>query len=72
VRRGITVSTPVPQAARLRFEDIDALTQQALAEATAKGITGKVVPAFLLARIKALKSAQPDDKRRATYSPARI
>ncbi|CAE6705850.1 Pseudouridine-5'-phosphate glycosidase [Paraburkholderia nemoris] len=39
-------------------EEIDTLTQQALAEATAKGIAGKAVPPFLLARIKPLTSGR--------------
>jgi pseudouridine-5'-phosphate glycosidase len=38
----------------MRGKEIDALIQQALAEATAQGITGKAVTPFLLARIKAL------------------
>lgn len=48
------LGTPVPEVAAMRFEEIDALTQQALAEATAQGITGKALTPFLLARIKAL------------------
>jgi pseudouridine-5'-phosphate glycosidase len=51
---GVIVSTPVPEAAAMRCEEIDALTREALAEATAQGITGKAVTPFLLARIKAL------------------
>jgi pseudouridine-5'-phosphate glycosidase len=51
---GVVLSTPVPQAAAMPREEIDAITQQALAEATAQGITGKAVTPFLLARIKAL------------------
>ena len=48
------LSTPVPQAAAMAREEIDALTEQALAEAQAQGISGKAVTPFLLARIKAL------------------
>jgi pseudouridylate synthase len=51
---GVVLSTPVPEAAAMRREEIDAITQQALAEAQAQGITGKAVTPFLLARIKAL------------------
>lgn len=51
---GVVLSTPVPEAAAMASDDIDALTQQALDEATAQGITGKAVTPFLLARIKAL------------------
>jgi pseudouridine-5'-phosphate glycosidase len=55
---GVVLSTPVPEAAAMTFEEIDALTQQALADATAQGITGKAVTPFLLARIKALTSGR--------------
>jgi pseudouridylate synthase len=51
---GVLLSTPVPEAAAMAREEIDALTRQALAEAKAQGITGKAVTPFLLARIKAL------------------
>jgi pseudouridine-5'-phosphate glycosidase len=51
---GVVLSTPVPESAAMRGKEIDALIQQALAEATAQGITGKAVTTFLLARIKAL------------------
>jgi pseudouridine-5'-phosphate glycosidase len=51
---GVVLSAPVPATAAMPREEIDALTQQALAEATQQGITGKAVTPFLLARIKAL------------------
>lgn len=51
---GVVLSTPVPEAAAMPRDDIDAITQQALAEADTQGITGKAVTPFLLARIKAL------------------
>ncbi|MRD49021.1 pseudouridine-5-phosphate glycosidase [Caenimonas koreensis DSM 17982] len=51
---GVVVSTPVPQQDAMPRDEIDAITQQALAEATQQGITGKAVTPFLLARIKAL------------------
>jgi pseudouridine-5'-phosphate glycosidase len=51
---GVVLSTPVPQAAAMASEEIDALTRQALDDAAAQGITGKAVTPFLLARIKAL------------------
>ena len=51
---GVVLSTPVPEAAAMPSEEIDALTRQALAEAAAQGITGKAVTPFLLARIKTL------------------
>jgi pseudouridine-5'-phosphate glycosidase len=51
---GVLLSTPVPAASAMAREEMDAITQQALDEAHAQGITGKAVTPFLLARIKAL------------------
>ena len=51
---GVVLSTPVPEAAAMPREEIDRITQQALAEAEAQGISGKGVTPFLLARIKDL------------------
>lgn len=51
---GVVLSTPVPEAAAMAREEIDAITEAALAEAQQQGITGKAVTPFLLARIKAL------------------
>jgi pseudouridylate synthase len=51
---GVVLSTPVPEAAAMPREEIDALTEQALADAALQGVTGKAVTPFLLARIKAL------------------
>lgn len=55
---GVVLSTPVPAVAEMPREAIDALTQQALDEAAAQGITGKAVTPFLLARIKALSGGR--------------
>lgn len=51
---GVVLGTPVPEEAAMPREEIDAITQQALAEAQQQGITGKAVTPFLLDRIKAL------------------
>ncbi|MEM5383939.1 pseudouridine-5'-phosphate glycosidase [Paraburkholderia phymatum] len=51
---GVVLSTPVPEAAAMPSEEIDAITRQALADAAAQGVSGKAVTPFLLARIKAL------------------
>jgi pseudouridine-5'-phosphate glycosidase len=51
---GVVLSTPVPEPAAMPREEIDAITEQALAEAAAQGIAGKAVTPFLLGRIKAL------------------
>jgi len=51
---GVVVSNPVPEAAAMDKAEIDAITEQALSEADAQGITGKRVTPFLLGRIKQL------------------
>ena len=51
---GVVLSTPVPQAAAMAREEIDAITQLALAESKEQGIAGKALTPFLLARIKSL------------------
>jgi len=51
---GVVLSTPVPQEAALPRDEIDAITEQALAQARAQCITGKAVTPFLLARIASL------------------
>jgi pseudouridine-5'-phosphate glycosidase len=51
---GVLLSTPVPQAAAMPREEIDAITRQALDDAKVQGITGKAVTPFLLDRIRSL------------------
>ncbi|MCG2586070.1 pseudouridine-5'-phosphate glycosidase [Massilia sp. TS11] len=51
---GVVVSTPVPEADAMPRAEIDRITAQALAEAGQRGISGKAVTPFLLARIKEL------------------
>ncbi|MBI5277458.1 MAG: pseudouridine-5'-phosphate glycosidase [Burkholderiales bacterium] len=51
---GVVLSTPVPEAAAMPRDEIDAITQQALADAKAQGVAGKAVTPFLLARIRDL------------------
>jgi pseudouridine-5'-phosphate glycosidase len=51
---GVVLSTPVPESVAMPKGEIDAITQQALAEAAQRGITGKAVTPFLLARITEL------------------
>ena len=55
---GVVVSTPVPEASAMPREEIDRITEQALAEAEGQGITGKAVTPFLLSRIKALTAGR--------------
>jgi pseudouridine-5'-phosphate glycosidase len=51
---GVVFANPVPAEAAMPKAEIDAITRQALAEAEARGISGKAVTPFLLARIKEL------------------
>jgi len=54
LKGGVVVSNPVPAAEAMPKAEIDAITEQALQEAGAQGITGKQVTPFLLNRIKQL------------------
>ena len=54
LKGGVVVSNPVPAAAAMPKEEIERITEQALAEADAGGVTGKAVTPFLLGRIKQL------------------
>jgi pseudouridine-5'-phosphate glycosidase len=54
LRGGVVVSNPVPEASAMPKEEIDRITDQALAEAAQGGVTGKAVTPFLLNRIKQL------------------
>ena len=51
---GVVVSNPVPAQSAMPKEEIDRITEQALREADERGVTGKAVTPFLLARIKEL------------------
>jgi pseudouridine-5'-phosphate glycosidase len=51
---GIVVANPIPEAFELSRERLDAATEQALGEAHARGVIGKALTPFLLARINAL------------------
>jgi pseudouridine-5'-phosphate glycosidase len=51
---GVVVSNPVPTEAAMPKDEIDRITEQALREAVDRGVSGKAVTPFLLARIKEL------------------
>jgi pseudouridine-5'-phosphate glycosidase len=51
---GVVVGNPVPEVSAMKNEEIDAIIAQALREAGAQGVKGKLVTPFLLARIKEL------------------
>jgi pseudouridine-5'-phosphate glycosidase len=54
LKGGVVVSAPVPEIMAMPKAEVDAITDQALGEAAAAGVTGKQVTPFLLARIKQL------------------
>ncbi|MBC7639820.1 MAG: pseudouridine-5'-phosphate glycosidase [Rhodoferax sp.] len=54
LRGGVVVSNAVPAQHAMPKEEIDRITEQALAEAQQGGVTGKAVTPFLLGRIKEL------------------
>lgn len=54
LKGGVVVSNPVPQESAMPKEEIDRITEQALAEAEMQGVSGKAVTPFLLDRIKQL------------------
>ncbi len=51
---GAVIANPVPEKDEFPYEKIEAVTQQALAEAKEKGISGKNVTPFLLDKVKKL------------------
>jgi len=55
---GLIIANPVPAEAEFPYERIEMITQQALAEAKEKGITGKNVTPFLLGKIKELTAGR--------------
>jgi pseudouridylate synthase len=55
---GVVISNPVPAQHAMPRQEIDAITTQALQEAAAKGIQGKAVTPYLLARIKDLSQGR--------------
>ena len=55
---GLIIANPVPAESEFPYEQIEMITQQALAEAKEKGITGKSVTPFLLGKIKELTSGR--------------
>ena len=48
---GLLVANPIDQAHAMSRDEIDAAIDQALADAADRGITGKAVTPFLLARV---------------------
>jgi pseudouridine-5'-phosphate glycosidase len=55
---GLVVANPIPAAHEVPRERVERATTQALADARAKGITGKAVTPFLLARVNELTGGE--------------
>ena len=55
---GVVLATPVPTASAMPRAEIDAITEQALAEAAQQGIAGKALTPYLLDRIQALTAGR--------------
>jgi pseudouridine-5'-phosphate glycosidase len=51
---GVVIATPVPEEAAMPRAEIDAMIEQALADAARQGIAGKALTPFLLDRIQGL------------------
>ena len=58
---GVVVANPVPSEHAMPKAEIDAMTEQALREASEQGISGKAVTPFLLERIKQLTEGRSLD-----------
>ena len=54
LRTGVLVTNPIPEAYAMDRGEIDGAIAAALAEAETRGVTGKAVTPFLLARVAAL------------------
>ncbi|MBU3739596.1 MAG: pseudouridine-5'-phosphate glycosidase [Rhodoferax sp.] len=51
---GVVVANPIPEAHAMNRSDIDRAIEQALADARARGVTGKETTPFLLERVNAI------------------
>lgn len=58
---GVVIANPIPEEHELAHDVIDAVIEQALAEATAQGVRGKAVTPFLLARIHELTGGRSEE-----------
>lgn len=56
--QGLLVTVPIPGADAIPAEEIEPLIAQAVAEADEKGVTGKAITPFVLARMVALSDAR--------------
>ena len=55
---GVLVANPVPAAAAMPADTVQAATERALAEVSAQGLQGKAVTPFLLSRVTALTEGE--------------
>jgi len=58
LQQGLLVTVPVPVEDEVPVEEVEPLIAQAVAEADEKGVTGKAITPFILARMVALSDAR--------------
>ncbi|WP_207476421.1 pseudouridine-5'-phosphate glycosidase [Arenibaculum pallidiluteum] len=61
IQGGAVVANPIPEAAAMDPAEIDAWIEEALADATRRGVAGKEVTPFLLARVEELTGGRSLD-----------
>lgn len=61
LKGGAVIANPIPEADQLAYQSIDLAIKRAIGEAEAKGIKGKAISPFLLAKIEELTSGKSLD-----------
>ncbi|MBR2670889.1 MAG: pseudouridine-5'-phosphate glycosidase [Oscillospiraceae bacterium] len=58
LKGGLIIGNPIPEEYELDFDTMEGIINQAIAEANEKGVRGKYITPFLLARIKELSGGE--------------
>ena len=70
---GVLIGNPIPEEYALDYDEMEAVINKALAEADEKGVRGKDITPFLLARIKEItKGVSFASNVRLAYNNARV
>ena len=70
---GVLIGNPIPEQYALDFDDMEAVINKALAEADEKGVRGKEITPFLLAKIKEItKGVSFASNVQLAYNNARV
>lgn len=70
---GVLIGNPIPEEYALDFDEMEQVINQALAEADEKGVRGKEITPFLLAKIKELtKGVSFASNVQLAYNNARV